>query len=95
MNCLFFPNRLSTVLPNESKLWLLCLGFSVLACVFVQFVFGLVLYFVLSVFAWWMLRCLTALCCLSLDFLVFILFVFSKQLVINSYMQFYHNIIGF
>jgi hypothetical protein len=46
-------------------------------------------------FAWWVLRCLTGLCCLSLDFLVFILFFFSKQLVINSYMPFYHNIIGF
>jgi hypothetical protein len=31
------------------------------------------LYFVLSVFVWWVLRCLTGLCCLSLDFLVFIL----------------------
>jgi uncharacterized membrane protein len=41
------------------NLLLLCLGFVVLACVFVQFFFGLVLYFVLSVFAWWVLRCLT------------------------------------
>jgi hypothetical protein len=34
-------------------------------------------------------------CCGACDFLVFILFFFSKQLVINSYMPFYHNIIGF
>ena len=36
----------------------------------------------LSDFVWWVLRCLTGLCCLSLDFLVFILFSFSKQLYI-------------
>jgi hypothetical protein len=70
---LALPNRLLSVLPTESKLLLLCLGFVVLACVLVEFVFCLALYFVLSVFLWWVLWCLTNLCCLSLDFFVFIL----------------------
>jgi hypothetical protein len=47
----------------------------------------------LSDFVWWVLRCLTGLCCLSLDLLVFILFFLEA--VIDSYMPFYHNIIGF
>jgi len=91
MNCFRFRIIIQRFF-RLNRLLLLCLGFVVLACVFVQVFFSLVL----SVFVWWVLRCLTGLCCLSLDFLVFTLFSsLSKQLLINSYMPFYYNIIGF
>ena len=60
-------------------------------CPFFWGVFICILF--LSDFVWWVLRCLTGLCCLSLDLLVFILFFLEA--VIDSYMPFYHNIIGF
>jgi hypothetical protein len=120
MNCLFFPNRLSMVLPTESKLLLLCLGFAALAWVFVQF-FSVLFCILFHLFllggccaAWpvclynyefWLSLCkivrssvilLLPLFVLSFSWLWFwYSFFFSKQLVINSYMPFYHNIIGF
>ena len=92
MNCLLFRilfQRFFRLNRNSCFVFGICCDCLCFCPVFFSVLFCILF---LSDFVWWVLRCLTG---LSFSWLFGFHALFCLEAAINSYMPFYHNIIGF